>query len=113
MYQGSLPATSNREDFEAIFQLVDEDTGDLIDLSAATIEFDISEPGCRPLITATTDNGKITLVETTTFRVAIPRAEMANLCAGQYDVGATVENAGETRSFLIGALPVLDGRVSR
>lgn len=113
MYQGSLPATSNREDFEAIFQLVDEDTGDLIDLSSATIEFDISESGCKPLITATTDNGKITLVETTTFRVAIPRAEMANLCAGQYDIGATVENAGETRSFLIGALPVLDGRVSR
>lgn len=113
MYHGSLPATSNREDFEAIFQLVDEDTGDLIDLSAATIEFDISEHGCRPLITATTANGKITLIETTTFRVAIPRAEMANLCAGQYDVGATVENSGETRSFLIGALPVLDGRVSR
>jgi len=113
MYQGSLPATSNREDFEAIFQLVDEDTGDLIDLSAATIEFDISEHGCRPLITATTANGKITLIETTTFRVAIPRAEMANLCAGQYDVGATVENSGETRSFLVGALPVLDGRVSR
>ena len=37
MYQGSLPATSNREDFEAIYQLVDEDTGDLIDLSAATM----------------------------------------------------------------------------
>lgn len=113
MYQGSLPATSNREDFEAIFQLVDEDTGDLIDLTSATIEFDISEPGCTPLITATTDNGKITLVEDTTFRVAIARSEMACLCAGQYDVGATVENAGETRSFLIGALPVLDGRVSR
>lgn len=113
MYQGSLPATSNREDFEAIFQLVDEDTGDLIDLTSARIVFDISEPGCRPLITATTANGKITLIETTTFRVAIPRAEMANLCAGQYDVGATVENSGETRSFLIGALPVLDGRVAR
>lgn len=42
MYQGSLPATSNREDFEAIFQLVDEDTGDLIDLTSASIEFDIS-----------------------------------------------------------------------
>ena len=113
MYQGSLPATSNREDFEAIYQLVDEDTGDPIDLTAATIEFDISEPGCRPLITATTDNGKITLVEDTTFRVAIPRSEMANLCAGQHDVGATIEHAGETRSSIIGALPVLDGRVSR
>lgn len=113
MYQGSLPATSNREDFEAIFQLVDEDTGDLINLTSASIEFDISEPGCRPIITATTDNGKITLVEDTTFRVAIARSEMASLCAGLYDVGATVENAGETRSFLIGALPVLDGRVSR
>ena len=113
MYQGSLPATSNREDFEAIFQLVDEDTGDLINLTSASIEFDISDPGCRPIITATTDNGKITLVEDTTFRVAIARSEMASLCAGQYDVGATVENAGETRSFRIGALPVLDGRVSR
>lgn len=113
MYQGSLPATSNREDFEAIFQLVDDDTGDLIDLTSATIQFDISEPGCHPRITATTNNGKITLVENTTFRVAITRDEMASLCAGQYDVGSTVENAGETRSFIIGTLPVLDGRVSR
>lgn len=113
MYQGSLPATSNREDFEAIFQLVDEDTGDLISLTSASIEFDISEPGCRPIITATTNNGKITLVEDTTFRVAIARSEMESLCAGLYDVGATVENEGETRSFLIGSLPVLDGRVSR
>jgi hypothetical protein len=113
MYQGSLPATSNREDFEAIFQLVDEDTGDLIDLTSASIEFDISEPGCTPRLTATTDNGKITLVETTTFRVAFSRSEMSCLCAGQYDVGSTVENGGTTRSFIIGTLPVLDGRVSR
>ena len=78
-----------------------------------SIEFDISEPGCTPRLTATTDNGKITLVETTTFRVAFSRSEMSCLCAGQYDVGSTVENGGTTRSFIIGTLPVLDGRVSR
>ena len=85
MYQGSLPATSIAKTSRRSISLLMRDTGDPIDLTAATIEFDISEPGCRPLITATTENGKITLVEDTTFRVAILRSEMANLCAGQYD----------------------------
>ena len=112
MYQGVLPPTSNREDFERLFQIVDDDTGDLVDLTSASLVFDISEPGCSPRIIATTDNGKITLVEDSVFRVFIARSEMTGLCAGQYDVGATVENAGETKSFIIGSLPVLDGRVS-
>lgn len=112
MYQGTLEPTSNREDFERLFQLVDEDTGDLIDLTSASIVFDISEPGCSPRIIATTENGKITLVEDSVFRVFIARSEMACLCNGQYDVGSTIENAGETKSFIIGSLPVLDGRVS-
>lgn len=113
MYHGSLPATSNREDFEVIFQLVDEDTGDLIDLSAATIVAQISDQnGCQRILLGTS-SGEITLPETTTFRILIPRASMACLCAGQYRVGLTVENAGLTTSFIIGTLPVLDGNVPR
>ena len=113
MYQGSLPATSNREDFEAIFQLVDEDTGDLIDLSAATIVAQVSDQdGCQRILLGTA-SGEITLPENDTFRILIPRASMACLCAGQYRVGLTVENEGQTTSFIIGTLPVLDGNVPR
>lgn len=112
MYQGSIAPASNRADFERLFQIIDEDTGSPIDLSTATIVFEIAEPGCRPVISATTDNGKITIVENSVLRVFIPRSEMTSLCAGQYELGATVENADQTESFLVGNLSVLDGRVA-
>lgn len=113
MFHGSLPEASNREDYEYIAQIVDSDTGDLIDLSAATIVAQISDQdGCQKILLGT-ETGEITLPETTTFRILIPRASMACLCAGQYRVGLTVENADQTTSFIIGTLPVLDGNVPR
>lgn len=113
MYVGSLPEASNREDYEYIAQIVDSDTGDLIDLSAATIVAQISDQdGCQKILLNTANN-KITLPNINTFRILIPRASMSALCAGQYRVGLTVENAGQTTSFIIGTLPVLDGNVPR
>lgn len=113
MFHGSLPEASNREDYEYIAQIVDSDTDDLIDLSAATIVAQISDQdGCQKILLGTA-TGEITLPDVDTFRILIPRASMACLCAGQYRVGLTVENAGLTTSFIIGTLPVLDGNVPR
>ena len=51
MYQGSLPATSNREDFEAIFQLVDEDTGEeSLPSSSVTLTNDMDYKGNRNIL---------------------------------------------------------------
>lgn len=113
MFHGSLPEASNREDYPYIGQIIDDDTDGPIDLSAATIVAQVSDQeGCRRILLGTA-TGEITLPEPTTFRILIPRSLMTNLCAGQYQIGLTVENAGLTTSFIIGTLPVLDGIVPR
>lgn len=113
MFTGSLPVASNREDYEYIAQIVDDDTNEPIDLTAAILVAQISDQdGCKR-ISLGTSTGEITLVETGTFRILTPRSSMTSLCAGQYNVGLTVENAGLTTSFIIGTLPVLDGNVPR
>lgn len=113
MFHGSLPEASNREDYEYIAQIADSDTGDLIDLSAATIVAQISDQnGCQRILLGTS-SGEITLPEADTFRIFIPRASMAQLCAGQYRFGLTVENASQTTSFISGSISVLDGNVPR
>lgn len=111
MFVGSLPEASNREDYEYLAQIVDDDTGYLIDLTTATIVAQISDQdGCQRILLGTS-SGEITLPESDTFRIFIPRASMTGLCAGQYRFGLTVENAGQTTSFISGNLPVLDGNV--
>lgn len=113
MFHGSLPEASNREDYEYIAQIVDSDTGDLIDLSAATIVAQISDQnGCQRILLGTS-SGEITLPETDTFRIFIPRASMTCLCAGQYRFGLTIENGGQTTSFISGSISVFDGNVPR
>lgn len=111
MYVGSLPDASNREDYEYLAQIVDSDTGDLINLTSATIVAQISDQnGCQKILLGTA-SGEITLPESDTFRIFIPRSSMTALCAGQYRFGLTVKNANRTTSFIIGTLPVLDGNV--
>lgn len=113
MYVGSLPEASNREDYEYIAQIVDSDTGDLIDLSAAAIVAQISDQnGCQKILLGTS-SGEITLPEADTFRIFIPRASMTCLCAGQYRFGLTIENGGQTTSFISGSISVFDGNVPR
>lgn len=113
MYVGSLPEASNREDYEYLAQIVDSDTGDLINLTSATIVAQISDQsGCQKILLGTA-SGEITLPDVGTFRILIPRASMTCLCAGQYHVGITVKNSDLTTSFIIGTLPVLDGNVPR
>ena len=114
MFTGQVAAVSNRQDLELVYDIMDEDAGEAIDLTSSTLVFDICDLGCStPRITATTDNGKITLISSTVFRVFVPKAEMECLCAGTYGVGCTVENASQTESIIVGDIAILDGNVSR
>lgn len=110
MFTGQIAVVSNREDFEIMYEAVDDDTNDSIDLTSASVDFEIRENGCRRIV-ASTGNGKITLVEPSVFRVFIGKDEMKCLCSGSYEVGATVENDDITRSLIIGTINVLDGVV--
>lgn len=112
MYRGQVAEVSNREDVELFYQLVDEDTGDLIDLTTSTIVCRITDQNGCSRIDASLADGKITLVEDTTMRILIGRDEMTNLCAGTYPVGVTIENDDLTKSLIAGTLAVVDGIVS-
>lgn len=111
MYRGQVAEVSNRKDVELFYQLIDEDTGDIIDLTTSTIVCRVNDQNGCQRISASLDDGKITLVEDMTMRILIPRAEMTNLCAGTYPFGLTVENDELTEQVISGTLAVIDGVV--
>ena len=87
------------------FIFTDEDTGDAIDFTGATIEIDIQDlDGCIR-ISSTTDNGNITLPAIGTIELAIPAAQ-TDLCAGSYKIGGFYILNGSTLPLLIGTLSV-------
>jgi hypothetical protein len=113
MRTGSLDPVSNRASFEMIRQCIDTETGEAIDLTGATLVFEIKRHGeCSPVLSATTDNAKITFPDAYTYQVNFTLDEMRTLCAQTYDVGVTFERGDETVSIIIGTLPVLAGNVS-
>jgi len=95
-----------------IVELLDDETGDSVDLTGATIKFEVSDCG-SPVLSATTDNAKVSIVDTGVFQVDFSASEMGALCAKTYKVGCTVSSDdSEPQQLLIGSLPVLDGIVS-
>lgn len=113
MKTGSLDAVSNRATFQTERQLIDTETNQPIDLTGATIVFEIRrKDGCGPLLLATTENGKILFADSYTYQVTFSRDEMKTLCAETYDVGLTATRGDFTSQIIVGSLPVLDGDVS-
>jgi hypothetical protein len=104
---------SNRADYSESWQAIDEND-DAIDLTGATIVFEIVDPQCsgNSLISATTANGKVT-ISTTTFTVAIARSELTSRDPKNYRVGCTIEQDDFTEQFFVGDFPIYDGIVSR
>jgi hypothetical protein len=100
-----IGAVSNREDYVDSWEALDEDD-EAIDLTGATIVYEIRDPVSRSVTAATVE------IETTTFTATIPVATMRSLCAKDYDVGCTIKIEDVTTQFFVGTLPVVDGVVS-
>lgn len=112
MLTGTLEPASNRAGFSLIVELLDDDTGDAVDLTGASIVFEVSD-NSSSVLSATTSNAKVTIVDTGIFKVDFTATEMRALCAKTYTLGCTVSNAdSEPQQLIIGFLPVLDGIVS-
>jgi hypothetical protein len=112
MYQISFPQTSNRADWIFTGQISDAENGDLLDLSALTFVFSICDQDGCPLLTASSGNGKFTVVGTGLFRWQFTKSEMSSLCAGTYPCGFTMTNADpQTVQLSVGSLPIVDGDV--
>ena len=129
-----LPPISNRETLLQTFQIVDDETGDLISLTDVNknplyaIYLEISPPrqsgawspgysptyydgNCAPSILASLSD-YITIPDTGTIQIQIPYTIMQGLCGGRtYDVYLRLEDAAnaDARQILIGKLPIAYG----
>lgn len=112
MYTGQIASFSNREDWEfPIMDIIDDDTGDALDLSDSTISYGIYDANKCVVVSGTTGDGTITLTDDTSFQILVPRSTATSQCAGSYTMGITVENADITKSLFAGTITVLDGSV--
>jgi len=110
MYTGSLAPVSNKEDWIAVSPLIDDD-GAEVTLTDATFEMFIclqNDP-INSVLSGSTAAGKITLPSAPTFQWAFTPTDMANLCAGTYDVFLRVTIAGIVTQILSCTVPIVEG----
>lgn len=110
MYTGSLAPVSNREDWIVTSPLIDDD-GAEVTLTDASFELFICQQGCADsaVLSASTDDGRITLPTSTTFQWAFTPDDMGTLCAGTYDVFLRVTIAGVVTQILSCSVPIVQG----
>src|SRR6186713_913213 len=105
MYHVSFPEQSNRASWVFVGQVTDLDDVP-IDLTPCKMVFTIRDKnGVR--MEASTDNGKLTIIDLGTFRWFFSEDEMHGLCPGQCDTGLTLTNSdgSQTVQLSIGPLP--------
>lgn len=116
MYEGNLARVSNRADWIDVVEITDAETGELIDLTEASIVLELRPQfdfDCAPLLTATTGNGKIVVVALGQVQFTFSRDEMIAIRPGTYDAGLTVSRTGITEQLIIATVAVLDGIVRK
>lgn len=112
MYQITFPAQSNRASWVFIGMITDLDDNP-IDLTLCKLVFAVRGKDSGPQLEASTDNGKITIVDLGKFRWFFTLDEMKRLCPGTYDTGLTLWNDDRTQTLQlsVGPLPIVDGVV--
>lgn len=113
MYTGQLATFTNREDWAfPVFEIVDDDTGELVDLTSATIVYEIFDREGCPVKTGSTDDGGVTRPDSTSFEIVVPRSSITGECtSGLYSMGITLENGGRTTSLFAGSITIIRGNV--
>ena len=110
MQTGSLAAVARGEDWIATSPLIDDD-GDEVTLTDATLVMSVCRQGYpdTALLTASIDNGKITLPTTTSFQWWFDQDDTATLCAGTYDVFLYVIIDDIRTQILSATVPIVEG----
>lgn len=111
MYHITFPPQSNRASWVFIGLVCDLDDNP-IDLSACSMVFVVRDRNGKSL-EASTDNGKLTIVDLGTFRWFFTLEDMQGFCLGQCDTGLTLTNDDGTQTvqLSVGPLPIVDGVV--
>lgn len=100
------------EDWRDTVEVLDAETGELVDLSDCVIKMAVKRHGDRnPILTGSTDDGKITVPDAGHFTWAFPQASRSALCKGSYEVGITISQSEEVMQFLVGTISIIDGVV--
>jgi hypothetical protein len=102
-------AQPNNADWNTQFQFNDGETGDLIDFTGADIQIVVKDHDRCIRITASTDNGMISIVSTGIFELDVPAASMECLHPGSYEIGGVYSLNGDIISLFTGSLSVISG----
>ena len=126
MYSVTFPSQSNRASWIFVGLITDLDDNP-IDISACSMVFQISPPtqdgsagyaqasqNVGGSLTASTDNGKLTVIDIGKFQWFFTLDDMRCLNAGTYKTGMTLTNDDGTQTvqLSVGPLPIVDGIVS-
>lgn len=115
MVEINFGQASNRADWapEAV-QLIDDETGEPIDLAGAAITIMVRDENGSQRLRGTLDD-YVDLIEqdgaSTIVQWTFPASAMHGLCTGTYRVGMIAERDGETEQVILGSLPVVEGVV--
>jgi len=112
MYHVSFRPQSNRASWVYIGELTDYDDVP-VNLSGCEIVFQVNDKDDGARLTASTANGKVTIIDVGKFRWFFTRDEMRGLEPGTYKTGMTVTNddGTQTQQLSVGPLPIVDGVV--
>jgi hypothetical protein len=113
MLLATLDPTSTRQDWDFIFQFVDDDNDQPLNLTGASFLVEIRDRlGGQIVVSVSTTGGGISIIDTGTIQLSVAAATMHALRPDMYEIGGTYTLNGATRQFVIGLLPVLDGIVT-
>lgn len=111
----TLEAVSNKATWSEDRSLIDQETGeriDLGDLDEITIQV-VEREGGSVVLSGSLSGGEIELLDDDEiFRWTFTASQMSALCAKTYSVGIIATQDEETIQILVGTLPVLDGIVT-
>lgn len=113
MYHIAFPTQSNRASWTRSILVTDFDDNP-IDLTGCSIVIAVSDHCGVQRLVASTDNGKITIVDLGIFQWFFGSDEMRGLCLGTYDTGMVLwrdDDPSDKRQLSIGPLPIIDGVV--
>lgn len=113
MFQGTLDPISNRADWFGTIELINDDTGEVLEnLDGISVKIEVRDDDrSYPLLTASTADGRVTFLGGGVIQWHFPPSFLRNICAGSYDLGVIISRDGITVQQLIATLPIIDGVV--
>lgn len=104
-------AARNNADWKTLFVFSDGETGDPIDFTGADISIEVWDDSCKR-IDASTEDGKIAIIDLGKIELSISYTEMKNLRPGTYNIGGVYYLNGEMIDLFTGSLAVQRGYAS-